>query len=268
MKILLILFLIFFTFSASAQNNAGRMADGRAFRIDNQGLRVVDHLAELEVRNKELKSKVISLKDSVVEKNSLIQSLRAGVQVPTDDKLKEQDLLGVTSSGLPKAATDESIALQKSYDCEKEIEVLRQEISKLRSENQQISLNRSVLHDQIKELESKPADMKESRASLSIPTELTPLASSNEVNNKTIKKILSTIQAKIMKRKNILDKLTEEKRGVSIKASILRTKSGLSLDNLRHAVNTGSKGSETFSNLKEIESILDDDIFTVSRLKH
>jgi len=295
MRILLILFITLFTSIATAQDNVGRMVDGRAFRIDKEGMRVVDQLAELEVLNKELKSKVINLEDSVLEKNSLIQSLRAGVKIAPDDKLREQNLLGVTSSGLPKAKTDESIALQKSYDCQKEIEILKQEISKLQAENQRVSLEKSEVLSQIEvsknetntdeslnkldslkfanqELEEKLQvyNNKGSRGSLSLVKAFNPnpTVSSDQITNKKIKKILSAIQAKIMKRKNILDRLSEAKSGVSIKASSLKTKSGLSLDKLRHAVNSGSQGNETYFKLKEIESILDDDISTASRLKY
>ena len=70
-----------------------------------------------------------------------------------------------------------------------------------------------------------------------------------------------------MKRKNILDNLSKAQKGISINASNLVTKSGLSLDKLRQAVHDGSDGNDIYSKLKQIESILDDDISTAVRLK-
>ena len=259
MKFLILFFLSFVT-SVYAEGNAARMSDGRAFRIDNEGVRVVDQLAELEVRNRELKNKIINLENS---------------------------LSGHNANGLPKAKTSNTI------DCQKEIEDFKNQISQLESisqssaeENQeltdQIALlqsdtdNNDLLNQELSNLKIENSELKAklntqskyARASLSSKS-LNNISSisSNKQGNPRIKNILNVIQVKIMKRKNILDKLTKSKRGISIHASSLVTKSGLSLDKLRRAVNTGSQGNEVYSKLKEIEIILDDDISTASRLK-
>ena len=263
MKFLILFFLSFVT-SVYAEGDAARMSDGRAFRIDSEGVRVVDQLAELEVRNKELKNRIISLEDS---------------------------LGGQNTNGLPKARTS------NTDDCQSEVEGFKNQISKLESisqssaeENQRLteqiallqsekqkkigssnSLDRELSNLQIEnnELKAKLNNQnKYARASLS-SNALSNVSniSSNNSRNPRVKNVLNVIQAKIMKRKNILDKLDGSKRGISINASSLVTKSGLSLDRLRQATSNGSEGNDVYLKLKEIESILDDDISTASRLK-
>ncbi len=258
----LILFLLSFVSSAYAEGSSARMSDGRAYRIDNEGLRVVDQLAELEVRNKELQNRIISL---------------------------ENGLTGVNSNGLPKAKTI------NTCDCTEEVENLKNQVSQLESisrsstaENQQLSQTSDFLNQELSSLKIENSELKSKldaqsnyvRASLpsSVASNIDSNVNSNirtvnfkaktlEVSNSKIKNSLSKIQSKIMKRKNILDKLTKSNRGVSIHASSLVTKSGLSLDKLRQAARTGSEGNSFYLKLKEIENILDDDILTASRLK-
>ena len=67
----LILFSILFAVSASTSNAEqsalGRQSDGRAYRVDSNGFRIVDELAELEVRNKDLEEQVLRLQKKLAD---------------------------------------------------------------------------------------------------------------------------------------------------------------------------------------------------------
>lgn len=50
-----------------AQDSTSRLKDGRAYRIDSEGQRITDHLAELEVSNREYRQKIILLERDILE---------------------------------------------------------------------------------------------------------------------------------------------------------------------------------------------------------
>lgn len=60
-------------FAQSPVNNAqppvGRLADGRPYRVDEQGMRLSDYIAEIEVTNEELRRQVTGLEDELAEAN-------------------------------------------------------------------------------------------------------------------------------------------------------------------------------------------------------
>jgi DNA repair exonuclease SbcCD ATPase subunit len=73
-----------FVSSASAQGQSqavrfGRLPDGRAYRIDGQGYRLVDQLAELEVTTDDLKRQVQALENELTDKQKTIDKLQAGL---------------------------------------------------------------------------------------------------------------------------------------------------------------------------------------------
>lgn len=83
-----ILLVLVFSTNVMAERT-GRLRDGRAYRIDEKGYKLVDQLAEYEVKLRELKTQLYALEDELKEKNSLISSYKNKAQI----ELKEQDLL-------------------------------------------------------------------------------------------------------------------------------------------------------------------------------
>lgn len=68
---------------SNAQSNPdhGRLSNGQAYRIDNQGMRLSDYLAELEVTNGELKNKIAGLEEEISETNRKLNTLKSGKKV-------------------------------------------------------------------------------------------------------------------------------------------------------------------------------------------
>ncbi|MCB0323599.1 MAG: hypothetical protein KDD69_08495 [Bdellovibrionales bacterium] len=64
--------------SGGSQPRYGRLADGRAYRIDAQGLRLVDQMAELEVTVEELRREMRKLEGELVERDGIISRLKEG----------------------------------------------------------------------------------------------------------------------------------------------------------------------------------------------
>ncbi len=89
---------------AGAQDSKrGRLPDGRAYRIDKEGYRLVDRIAELEVTNDDLERQLRVLEDEL----SRVKQGRPSA-APGSAAVKEVDLLpptGRTSSKLPPAKT-------------------------------------------------------------------------------------------------------------------------------------------------------------------
>lgn len=75
--------LIFNNHALAEQPNAGRLADGRAYRVDEQGMRLSDYIAEIEVTNEELRRQVVALEDEIAEANrKLIGRNEKPVNIP------------------------------------------------------------------------------------------------------------------------------------------------------------------------------------------
>ncbi len=88
--------------SAKPSGQIGRLPDGRAYRIDSAGYRLVDHLAELEVTNSDLLRQVRSLEDELEDKERAIENLKKGLPA-AGRELKEDSLLGPASSKVSKS---------------------------------------------------------------------------------------------------------------------------------------------------------------------
>lgn len=63
---------------ADSSGERGRLADGRAFRVDAQGLQITDQLAELEVTVDDLRRQVVSLENEIVLKEGALRRCSSG----------------------------------------------------------------------------------------------------------------------------------------------------------------------------------------------
>ena len=109
----LLVFSTLSVFSAFAQD-MGRLPDGRAYRLDSEGNRVVDYIADLEINVDGLNRQVTGLEDELQQKMVLIQDLQLGGGCKQE--LHERDLIAKKVEA-PKA------------DCSQEISVTRSELS-------------------------------------------------------------------------------------------------------------------------------------------
>lgn len=154
------------------------------------------------------------------------------------------------------------------------------ETASLHSRLQLAQQSNADLQNQIGSLQSRIATVENSRAQLVQPVRTQPVrvvsrAVSPPVASRAVvsragkfKKDLRVIQSKILKRKSNIDRLKKVKKGISIPARKLRTSAGVSLDTLRSEIRNGGQmsSSEIESSLREIVSILNEDIRTTGRL--
>ena len=75
----LAMFVVHSTAAADpAKTGTGRLSDGRAYRMDPNGYRIIDELAELEVTVSELERQNNALEDEADDKQKVIEQLRQG----------------------------------------------------------------------------------------------------------------------------------------------------------------------------------------------
>src|SRR5262245_34529645 len=105
--------------SAFAENpdSVGRLPDGRPYRVDENGYKLSDHIADLEVTVNDLQNQVQSLEYELEQKNRDLES--AGMPVTPSSKLKKQ-AGGVAQAQCPLAPS-----------CDAMIQPLRLRISQL-----------------------------------------------------------------------------------------------------------------------------------------
>lgn len=86
--------------SLYAEDDRGRLPDGRAFRTDSAGTQLVDYIAELEVTNDALQRRVYGLEDEIVAKNQEISKL-AGSKASSQaaQGVRERDLTSSNTKG-------------------------------------------------------------------------------------------------------------------------------------------------------------------------
>lgn len=85
------LFAVSSAVSAEDEPRRGLLADGRAFRTDENGNQLVDYIAELEVNVEALEKRVFGLEDDLKEKEVLIRRLQNGATGAS--ALQEHDLV-------------------------------------------------------------------------------------------------------------------------------------------------------------------------------
>ena len=120
-----------------AKKDAGRLPDGRAYRIDPSGYRIIDELAELEVSVSDLERQNSALENETAEKQKIIEQLRQGKCAAA--AISETDLTArKAASGLPPPA---------SISCSSLTEPLQTRISDLESrlsaQNETVKLKES-----------------------------------------------------------------------------------------------------------------------------
>lgn len=108
----------------------GRLKDGRAYRIDDRGYKLIDQLAEYEVSVNELERQVHSLEDELADKNELLASINAKGNSKPNGQAQ-------VAAGLPPAKVQpEGYSKVQPLDCSAQIQPLEKELQVLRQSNQ------------------------------------------------------------------------------------------------------------------------------------
>jgi len=167
-KTLLFLSLIYFPFESYAENS-GRLKDGRAYRTGSNGFRIMDEVAELEVATGDMKRRILSLEDEVEKKDAIIKRLRGNKNF-NSESLVEKDLLGRTSSGLPKAMTAESVKKKEQLcgsvvgDLNREVVTLKRQVQDSNRKQSSFMAKNAGASSQIASLQSELQDLRSKQA--------------------------------------------------------------------------------------------------------
>ncbi len=139
---------IFFNQLASAQSesSSGRMADGRAFRTDSQGVVMVDYIAELELETDSLRRQVQGLESELEEfrANSGSYNQRAENIKPISCPQRECPLVTCPEKVCP-APNICPVVNSESKNCQQEALV----ISQLEAQIQQLGSSQRELSDKL-----------------------------------------------------------------------------------------------------------------------
>lgn len=164
---------------------------------------------------------------------------------------------------------------QRLTDTQRE---LNQQIAKLKDENQALSQQLMDTQDQLASVEKAAERGVQQRASLAsaatVTAESSPIAaSSGRAGSTNLKQAfaseLATTQNLIMTRKSLLDTLRSKRPSISLSPQSLVAKDGTSLDSVRSQIasNSATTSEEKLArDLKEIQTVLKDDISVLSRL--
>ena len=277
---------------AQAQSKFGRLSDGRAYRVDENGYQLIDHIAELEVGNDELRRQVATLEAELDDKGAPAPKAAASGDVPNCNELVSSLYLKI--SKLERQNTDPS-RLPPAQVCDyesaqnplwKQIQALEQKLSaaapqaaecNFQSPQNPLFEQVQALKQQVAERDSRIAKLNETsetsnqRARLESPvaargSETAAAEESTSPENGTngpesiriakreLQGKLKEIEQLITARKSAYDRLKDQHATVTVSISPLRTTSGVSLDTYRTRI--GSFGPR--SDREEIGRGLDE----------
>lgn len=286
----------------------GRFTDGQAYRIDAGGFQIVDQMAEMEVTIAELKGQVAELERALNSKSpgqraslpnvaaapvkicppaakcdcvSQDSTIQAQLTALETERLKQSERL------LAKQADEESERAQlatelenkdvKIAKLEKALESKSEQIVQLASDRDSLKNSLGSTQDQVALL--KQQTLQEARQERGRLLEETPRAKKLEiqpasaatsgtapVDASELRERLASIQKLIGRRKDLADSIRSSGRGVGIQMQPLVASDGNSLDRLRVAAQSGSP--VVLKGIREIESILNDDVTLLSRLRN
>jgi chromosome segregation ATPase len=148
---------------AQVPSEKGRLNDGRAYRTDGDGFKIVDQVAELEVTSDDMRRQIIALEDELEEKNRIIQRLGGGKYLK-DSPVQEKDLLSTNSRGLPRARTVMDVRKQEKQ-CGKIISELNTEVASLRSRLEPAS-QENPLYAEVQSLQQSKAALESENQTL------------------------------------------------------------------------------------------------------
>ncbi len=254
-----------FADSKTRPGSRGRDREGKPYRIDEQGVRLTDHIAELEVEVDELRGRVFTLEEELGEKDKLISRLSG-----EEEKLPK----GVTESDVLPPANSQPT------DCNSMVSSLQMEIR---------SLEARLAAEQKKseQLGTPTAPLPAAALGISPPPPFPPIPSLSQLPlaslqppsvpatsitpevKQRLELKLATINQLISKRKSLIDTLKAKNNKVSVTPARLATKRGVTLDALRLGVArnaTSTDAVELERSLDEIALVLREDIKLFERL--
>jgi chromosome segregation ATPase len=123
--------LISLPLAAEEKPTRGRLPDGRAYRIDEGGYKLIDQLAEMEVTNDDLQRQVRALENEVDAQRSQLQRLTGGDASKLKGKISETNIVtaGKGSPALAHTVREISADSASTAAMESQLSSLRQQLS-------------------------------------------------------------------------------------------------------------------------------------------
>lgn len=130
-------FLLAFAPLSYADDERGRLADGRAYRTDNEGNQLVDYIAELELNIDTLNNQVRALEGDIEAKASLIEKLqRREPPRPLEEKtlVKTSDEVQQCRSEIKRLRDEQGSNQNQRVECDERMKEMKASIAKLNQE--------------------------------------------------------------------------------------------------------------------------------------
>lgn len=226
---LLVVFLLSVTLfvNAFAEDDRGRLTDGRAFRTDAQGMQLVDYIAELEVTIDELKRRVHGLQYEVEEKEDIISALkRNGGTTPS---IVEKDLLTQKAANeilavpLIKQQCPAPEPCPDSFkrgggDCSQAVSSAKKEVALLTKEREQLQKTLTARNEMLssyKKLVAKNSQHADSQVPL-LQSQLLQKEEESQTLLASLGKVRAELEATKEKNKQVVSKLDALRDGCQV----------------------------------------------------
>lgn len=268
MKKLFLTVLAFLAFSLLAEDRSGRLDDGRAYRIDNEGTQVVDYIAELELQIEELQSKIRSLENEKRYENSSADFAETDlIKEASTLPVKPCDCEEVTSacySMLKNVEDDQQSAAKEKAEC-------KQMLLKLQSENSEMHSKVIALNKTISERKEIAVERREFQEPVVARVVNVKRESALEHLRAKLFEDLESLQQTIRERDQLAEKYHQSPKRKQLKVNVYSFKAGsdLSPGSLRkdlQEANSFSFLGQVQKNMLQVKKSVQDDIKLLERI--
>jgi len=175
--------------------SVGRTKDGRAYRIDEQGLKLVDQIAELEVSVQELRGEVSALENELIDRDKLISDLRKGRDIPP--QVTRQPVASPTA--VCPACPEQSVRKDTSA---------QQAAQQIKAENAALSTRNANLENSVASLKAQLAE--ENKRFALLQKETSSVQGEQEGNVNTLRTQVTQQQGLLSAKEQTVSSLQEE----------------------------------------------------------
>lgn len=157
---LMTLFISSLSVAEEAKPKAGRLASGKAYRVDADGFQLVDELAELEVANHDLQRQLKALENELVEKNRQIEDIRKGKNIEKVSAVSESDLLKSAAPRAQAIPAAKVVSPSREIELTREIEKLQRQIKSIEVANWNIEAEKQAAQSLMEQVAKQQVEIK------------------------------------------------------------------------------------------------------------
>ncbi len=233
----------------SAPAKSGRLADGRAYRVDSDGFQIVDHIAELEATVDSLNRQVNSLENQIEDHE---------VSVGSEFDIDEEDLgqsFATSKDPQPRNVITPAAHPKAPRDCSLEISSMRRKIAILEKglvRSRRVALKGLAQNNEVEELRDQVARLQ--KALMSAPSE------------DRVSREISSLESGISKREQLLN---AQRQRVQQLQSTLQQRADSAEEKLEEVADLLAKKDSTERSLRsEVERLSSEVASLKSSAKH